>query len=581
MQYLNFIKLSCCVLFLTLFLSNDVWAQKKKKDKKGKDKVVNTAEFDRDFLAASKEKILGNEKKAKDLFLKCLEKDGNNDAVLYELARIYYEERNLAEALPYSEKAANLDKNNKWYQYLYAELLAKDNQFDKAALVYQDLLKKSPNDMDLYLDHAYMLRLGGDYKGAIKVLDDLEKQIGVDELIVLEKQKLYIQLNKVEEAANEVQKLIDAFPNENRFYHLKADLYSANSQPDKAFAIYKDLLEKDPQDPHARLALANHYRQNGDKAKGLEELKEAFRNKELDLDPKIQILINNLGLFEAEANQSTIQESLELTDMLVEAHPKSAQVHAIKGDLLLRMDKKEASMNAFQKSLDIDGSKFEVWQQLFVLQSELGKLDEMIASTNKAKEVFPNQSLVYYFNGFAHNRLDNQEKAIKSLKKAILIGSDNDLLMSEMHSQLADVYNSKKEYEKSDENFDKALEFDPNNPLVLNNYSYYLSLRDENLEKAAEMSKRSNELEPDNSSFLDTYGWILYRLQRFDEAKEWTEKSMAKGGDTRPVILDHYGDILYRLNQVDKAVEFWKKAKLLGLNTDVIDRKIADKKVYE
>ncbi|MEJ7658772.1 MAG: hypothetical protein WKG07_03665 [Hymenobacter sp.] len=48
-----------------------------------------------------------------------------------------------------------------------------------------------------------------------------------------------------------------------------------------------------------------------------------------------------------------------------------------------------------------------------------------------------------------------------------------------------------KEYAKSDAAYDAALIADPANYGVLNNYSYYLSLRGEKLDKAKEMSGRT------------------------------------------------------------------------------------------
>ena len=50
----------------------------------------------------------------------------------------------------------------------------------------------------------------------------------------------------------------------------------------------------------------------------------------------------------------------------------------------------------------------------------------------------------------------------------------------------------KKEYESSDSLFELSLKINPSNPTVLNNYSYYLSLRGVDLEKAKEMSFNSN-----------------------------------------------------------------------------------------
>jgi Tfp pilus assembly protein PilF len=74
---------------------------------------------------------------------------------------------------------------------------------------------------------------------------------------------------------------------------------------------------------------------------------------------------------------------------------------------------------------------------------------------------------------------------------------------------------------------------------VLNNYAYYLSLRNEKLDKAEEMSKKSNEIDRDNASYNDTYGWILYGLGKYEDAKLWLEKAIANGASENAVILEH------------------------------------------
>ena len=65
----------------------------------------------------------------------------------------------------------------------------------------------------------------------------------------------------------------------------------------------------------------------------------------------------------------------------------------------------------------------------------------------------------------------------------------------------------------------KNLDLIPDNVVVLNNYSYYLSLR-EDLEKAERMSKQCVELNQTN--LLTKTPWqVLYKLKRFNEAEEW------------------------------------------------------------
>ncbi len=146
---------------------------------------------------------------------------------------------------------------------------------------------------------------------------------------------------------------------------------------------------------------------------------------------------------------------------------------------------------------------------------------------------------------------------------------------------MGDAQNQLKNYAASDSAYDAALELDPRNNYVLNNYAYYLSLRNVKLEKAEAMSKKSIEMMPNSSSYQDTYGWILYQMKKYEDAKIWIGKAIANGGEENGTLLEHYGDILYQLHDIENALKYWINAKKAGGTTDLIDKKIADKKLYE
>jgi Tfp pilus assembly protein PilF len=112
--------------------------------------------------------------------------------------------------------------------------------------------------------------------------------------------------------------------------------------------------------------------------------------------------------------------------------------------------------------------------------------------------------------------------------------------------------------------------------MALNNFAYFLSLRNVDLDKAANMSKRSIELDPGNPSNLDTYAWILYMRGEYLEAKKQVLKSLELSPNNAEVV-EHFGDILYRLNEVEDANVQWKKAKVLGGSSNELDAKIKNK----
>ncbi|WP_431199734.1 tetratricopeptide repeat protein [Mucilaginibacter sp. P19] len=91
---------------------------------------------------------------------------------------------------------------------------------------------------------------------------------------------------------------------------------------------------------------------------------------------------------------------------------------------------------------------------------------------------------------------------------------------------MGDCYHELKNIKSSDESYEKALTYNPDNAFTLNNYAYYLSLRNEQLEKAAAMSAHSNELQPNTASFEDTYAWILFKQKNMPRQKNgWRRPS--------------------------------------------------------
>ena len=158
----------------------------------------------------------------------------------------------------------------------------------------------------------------------------------------------------------------------------------------------------------------------------------------------------------------------------------------------------------------------------------------------------------------------------------------NNTMLAQFNANLGDAYQNDKQFSRSDSCYDKALQINPNDTYVLNNYAYFLSLRNVNLDKAEAMSKKSNELAVGNSSYLDTYAWILYAQKKYPDAKIWMEKALAVDGNKSPVLLEHYGDILYQLDMKELAVDYWIKAKNAGPgSSEFLEKKIQEKRLIE
>ncbi|GAO31297.1 hypothetical protein [Geofilum rubicundum] len=64
----------------------------------------------------------------------------------------------------------------------------------------------------------------------------------------------------------------------------------------------------------------------------------------------------------------------------------------------------------------------------------------------------------------------------------------------------------------------------------MNNYAYYLSEMEIQLDKAEEMISNVIQLEPSNATYLDTYAWVLFKRGKYMEALFIIEQAMENGG---------------------------------------------------
>jgi tetratricopeptide (TPR) repeat protein len=146
---------------------------------------------------------------------------------------------------------------------------------------------------------------------------------------------------------------------------------------------------------------------------------------------------------------------------------------------------------------------------------------------------------------------------------------------------MGDIYHQKGMDKEAFAAYDSCLVWKDDNIGCLNNYAYYLSVKNIRLNDAERMSLRTVKAEPENPTYLDTYAWILFRLHRYEEAKEYIDRTLKNDPDSAFVLLEHAGDIYYHVGNKEKAVELWQKAldKYDDTASDVTDKQVLIRKI--
>ncbi|OFX23513.1 MAG: hypothetical protein A2033_16185 [Bacteroidetes bacterium GWA2_31_9] len=561
------------LIFLLFIISANSFSQKKIKLTENE---LN--EFNSMFFDANKQKMLGNFDLAEKLLKKCIDIYPLSADSYYELANIYFYSDKLDLAFISAKKAVDINEENYWYRLFLANLYQKKGEFAKAADEVKTIIKQTPDDIDLYKDLSLLYSAAGDSKNAINVLNQLEKKIGINEDASLEKERIYINRGEYEKALNELQKLNEAFPSEPRYLGLLAELYMGLKQFDKAEQIFSKINEIDPANGINHLSMADFYRMKGDNDKSYEELKLAFQSTDVSVDLKVQMLVSFFSVSSVTTELNT--QAYTLLHLLLQTHSEDVKAHTIYADYLNRDKRYSEARDEFRFVLKTEKSKYMIWEQLLYIDLEMRDFTSLYNECTEVIELFPTQPLPYLFKGIATNEMKKYQETIDIISPAIDL-TDEKSIKTQMFTYIAEAYNKLKNNQKSDEYNDKILELDSNNVMVLNNYSYYLSVRGENLDKAEKMGKKAIELDPENYTYLDTYAWALFKNNKLTEAKEIIEKAMLLGGDKNAVIIEHYGDILFKSGDANNAILQWEKALEKGKGSELLEQKLKEKKLIE
>jgi len=529
-------------------------------------------EFEYTFIEALKQKMIGNQQAAVTLFSKCLEINPNSSSAMFELAKIHASNGDQTSSALLLEKAINLSPENKWYKLLLAQIYQQGKQYNKAAELYQRLYALDPENLEYLYMNAALLSSAEKYDLSIKAYEELEKKIGVNDQISVEKQQIYQAAGKKKEALAELQKLIALNPKEPRYYGLLADFYLSEKDEANALKNYMKILEIDPDNGFVLFSLASFYREKEDKGKAWEYVRKGFLNKSVEVETKIQYYL--MMTADPEKPFFTDEQVNELVDILVKTNGDDYRVYTVYAEYLIRKGKLSEARDQLRQVLETEKDNYLIWERMLMISNDLQDFKSIYTDAAQAIELFPSQPILYGLKAVACLQLQKYTEALDILKEGEPYLLDNKPMKIQFELYRAEANYKLNRVEEAFKAFDDVISLDPENYLAMNNYAYYLSIRNEDLEKAELLSGRAVKANPENPTYLDTYAWVLFMRKDYSLAKFYMEIALKNGGDKNGVIVEHYGDILFMLGQKEMALEQWKKALATGETSEYINEKI-------
>lgn len=500
--------------------------------------------------------------------------------VYYAKALLFGQARNFDVAVPLAQQAFQLEPSNLMFANYLVELHKSQGEFSKAIEVLDKVIASNPEKVSIYREKVMLQHANKQSEDALATYEVTTKRFGTSDTLDVIKAEILVDLDRKVEAEQLLTPWLKEKSTVRQIYSTLGYIYLANDDWKKSIQVLEDGVANS-KDNLLYLDIANAYVAGGKDVQAFESIKKAFEADDVNYLDKHRVMytiLNGTTKFELEQMQ-------DLANILVLKHPRVADSHVAKGDVLWRRGNLQEARSLFLTAVGINKNHVDAWRMLINVELGLNEPDQAIAHGFEALEANPNNPLLLYFTGLSYMVKDDTDNARKMMESALdNSGKENHYLQSLIYAGLGDLYHKLKMADVSDVAYEEAIKLDSTNATAMNNYAYYLSERNEKLDLAEKLSKESNTLDPASSTFQDTYAWILFKQQKYTEAIKWMEKAMG-AGEPSAVLYEHYGDILSKTGRTKDALKQWEKALSMsegsGIDVEKLKTKIATRAYVE
>ena len=535
--------------------------------------------YDYFFLEAMRLKEKKDYASAFGLLQHCLDIHPNAASALYEVSQYYMFLRQVPQGQEALEKAVANAPDNYWYSQGLASLYQQQNELDKAVTLLEQMVVRFPAKQDPLFNLLDLYGRQEKYDEVISTLNRLEKRMGKNEQLSMEKFRIYLQMKDDKKAFQEIESLVQEYPMDMRYQVILGDVYLQNGKKQEAYDVYQKVLAAEPDNPMAIFSMASYYKQTGQEELYQQQLDTLLLNKKVTPDTKVGVMRQMIVENEQADKDST--QIIDLFDRIMKQEQDDPQIPMLYAQYLLSKNMESESVPVLEQVVDLDPTNKAARMMLIGAAVKKEDYKQIIKVCEPGIEATPDALEFYYYLAVAYNQAEKPDSVISICKRALehTTADSKKEIVSDFYSILGDMYHTQKQMKEAYAAYDSALVYNPSNIGALNNYAYYLSVERRDLDKAEEMSYKTVKAEPNNATYLDTYAWILFEKGNYAEARIYIDNAMkSEGGDKSDVIVEHCGDIYYMTGDVDGALTYWKKALEMGSESKTLKQKIEKKK---
>ena len=545
------------------------------------------------YLAAEQQKAMGNNSAMADLLQHCLEIDANHPAVNYDLAMIQFNLRNDSLGLKMLKNAAAHDPDNPYFLETLASVYISMHKTEDAVPVLEHMSKLQTKRTDILAQLFQLYKNDGRTQDAINVLDRIQTLQGNNTRIATQKYALYMDLADTVQAFSQMRALCEEHPYDASSLLILGDLYLNANRPDSTRAILARVERIDPHNTNLQMARMQYHISTGDTLR-YQSLRDSLI---LEEKADIGLRVNGLSMLVRECLSDSTQRMHAERIFAELLAPDKPDISFLQLYIAYRSyayhEQTEQLLPIMERILEVEPSDLQTIETILRYYITKNDIERVGTLCEKALLYHPSEMSFHYFLALSLAQQKRMPETVNALQTAIRQADEQSRpdVLGDVYALLGDVYHEMGNEKGAFEAYDSCLVYAPDNVGCLNNYAYYLSLKDEQLDRAEKMSYRAIKAEPTNKTYLDTYAWILFMQQDYTTARIYMDRvvdpnlpdsTLLESEETNAVLLEHAGDIYSQCGQMEQALRFWKLARQKDTDTKnaILNKKIRKQKFF-
>ncbi|MCW9032949.1 MAG: tetratricopeptide repeat protein [Alphaproteobacteria bacterium] len=341
-----------------------------------------------------------------------------------------------------------------------------------------------------------------------------------------------------------------------RVTELLGALYERQGQPEKALEVYGKYQTAHP----GSLLIDPIITRAGNKKSAAPD----------SISPKDGISEALFGIASSMRQQNAQDSALIFTRLALRLKPNFPIAQILLADIHEAQARPDDANKAYMKIDKASPFNWTARLRIATNYNTLGKLDEAVSLLKKMAAERPDlyTPLVELGNLLrSHSRF---KEAVKAYDQALKrVGKIEPHHWSLLYSRGIALERSK-QWDKAEADFLKALEFEPDQPFVLNYLGYSWVEKGLHINKAQKMIEKAVKLRPRDGYIVDSLGWVQYRLGNYLPAVKNLERAIELRPED-PTINDHLGDAYWRIGRKLEAGFQWRRALSLKPEEDLAE----------